>query len=336
MSSHITLSRLLQEERRKYGTLASDVISLLEMVGHACQTIRYPIQRGALAGNLGYADSHNVQGEAQKKLDIIANEIFIAATEWGGQLAGLASEELAQPYPIPPAYAKGDYLLLFDPLDGSSNSDVNISIGTIFSILRWPGKHTALNEEGFLQAGAHQVAAGYAIYGPQTMLVISWGRGVFGLTLDSHTGEFILTHKDICVPTQTSEFAINMSNWRHWDLPVKRYVEELLAGETGPRGRDFNMRWVASMVAEVHRLLMRGGIFMYPRDAREPAKPGKLRLLYEANPMAFLVEQAGGSATNGYERLLDVQPRSLHERVAVFLGSKEEVDRVTHYHHTAQ
>jgi len=224
---------------------------------------------------------------------------------------------------------------MFDPLDGSSNIDVNVSVGTIFSILRkdFVSSTTGdVTEEAFLQKGTEQVAAGYAIYGPQTMLVLTLGDGVKGFTLDRELGSFVLTHEDIAIPESTAEFAINMSNQRHWDAPVKRYVDEMLAGKEGPLGKNYNMRWIASMVADVHRILTRGGIFMYPRDAREPDKPGKLRLMYEANPMAMLVEQAGGAATNGHQRILDVQPDGLHQRVAVFLGSKEEVLRVTEYH----
>jgi fructose-1,6-bisphosphatase I len=176
------------------------------------------------------------------------------------------------------------------------------------------------------------VAAGYTVYGPQTMLVLTFGNGVNGFTLDREHGSFVLTHPNMKVPESTKEFAINMSNQRHWEAPVQRYVNELLAGTTGPRGKDFNMRWVASMVAEVHRIITRGGIFMYPKDARDPSKPGKLRLMYEGNPMAFIIEQAGGAATNGHQRILEVQPTALHERVAVFLGSKEEVETVTRYH----
>ena len=241
-----------------------------------------------------------------------------------------------KPYQIPGRFPKGAYLLMFDPLDGSSNIDVNVSVGTIFSVLRCPGEcfsqNDALGEDAFLQPGTQQVAAGYAIYGPQTMLVLTLGNGVKGFTLDRELGGFVLTHENIRVPESTAEFAINMSNQRHWEAPVKRYVEELLAGETGPLEKNYNMRWIASMVADVHRILTRGGIFMYPRDAREPSKPGKLRLMYEANPMSMLIEQAGGAATNGTQRIMDIQPQSLHERVAVFLGSKQEVERVTAYH----
>jgi len=273
-----------------------------------------------------------VQGEVQKKLDVLSNEILLEANEWGGHLAALASEEMDDPHPIPHRYPKGEYLLVFDPLDGSSNIDVNISVGTIFSVLRCPNGVKEPDEKAFLQPGTSQVAAGYAIYGSSTMFVLTLGNGVHAFTLDRELGSFVLTGSDLTIPAETREFAINMSNMRHWQAPMRRYIEELLAGKTGPRGADFNMRWVASMVADVHRILTRGGIFIYPRDLKDAGKPGKLRLMYEANPMALIVEQAGGAATTGLTRILDVQPESLHQRVPVFLGSKNEVERVTRYH----
>jgi len=268
----------------------------------------------------------------QKKLDIIANEVLIEANEWGGHLAAMASEEMDSIYVVPNRYPQGEYLLMFDPLDGSSNIDVNVSIGTIFSVLKKPDDHPGVQEGDFLQAGCKQVAAGYCLYGPQTVLVLTVGDGVAMFTLDREQGSFILTQDKMEIPADTKEFAINMSNMRHWDAPVKRYIDECLAGKDGPRGKDFNMRWIASMVTDVHRILTRGGVFMYPWDKREPEKPGKLRLMYEANPMAWLVEQAGGAATNGRERILDIQPQKLHERVSVILGSRNEVERVTKYH----
>jgi fructose-1,6-bisphosphatase I len=280
---------------------------------------------------MGSAGSENVQGEVQKKLDIIANEVLIEANEWGGHLAAMASEEMDSIYVVPNRYPQGEYLLLFDPLDGSSNIDVNVSIGTIFSVLQ-KADSQAVSEHDFLQAGASQVAAGYCVYGPQTTLVLTVGDGVMMFTLDREQGSFVLTQENVQIPQDTQEFAINMSNMRHWAPPVKRYVDECLQGQEGVRGKNFNMRWIASMVADVHRILMRGGIFMYPWDQREPNKPGKLRLMYEANPMSWLVEQAGGAATNGHQRILDIQPTQLHERVSVILGSKNEVDRVTAYH----
>lgn len=335
MSRITTLSRFLIEQTRNHNT-PSDLRFLLEIVGRACKMINRSVTKGALGGVLGSLKTENVQGEVQKKLDVLSNEILLEANEWGGTLAGMASEEMDTVYQIPGCYPKGAYLLVFDPLDGSSNVDVNVSVGTIFSVLKCPAEllsqNEPLKEEAFLQPGVQQVAAGYAIYGPQTMLMLTMGNGVKGFTLDPELGSFVLTHHDVKVPEQTAEFAINMSNQRHWEAPVKQYVSEMLDGTEGPLGKNYNMRWIASMVADVHRILTRGGIFMYPRDAREPNKPGKLRLMYEANPMSMIIEQAGGAATNGYQRILEIKPQSLHERVAVFLGSKEEVERITHYH----
>jgi fructose-1,6-bisphosphatase I len=276
-----------------------------------------------------------VQGEAQKKLDVISNEVLIEANEWGGHLAAMASEEMDSIHVVPNRYPQGEYLLLFDPLDGSSNIDVNVSIGTIFSVLRKVGHTRGVAEEDFLQPGKHQAAAGYCVYGPQTTLVMTLGNGVAMFTLDRETGSWVLTSTEVRIPEDTKEFAVNMSNQRHWAEPVTRYIGECLQGKDGPRGKDFNMRWVASMVADVHRILTRGGVFLYPWDQREPDKPGKLRLMYEANPMAFIVEQAGGLATNGHERILDIAPSKLHQRVAVVLGSANEVKRVTEYHRAA-
>jgi fructose-1,6-bisphosphatase I len=241
---------------------------------------------------------------------------------------------MEDPRPTPTHYPRGEYLLLFDPLDGSSNIDVNISVGTIFSVLRCPkhadGKYCEPDEKAFLQPGRNQVAAGFAVYGPTTVFVLTVGDGTHGFTLDRETYGFVLTHPDIKIPADTQEFAINVSNRRRWEPPVRRYIDECLAGTDGPRGKDFNMRWVASMVADVFRVLCRGGIFMYPRDAKN--KEGRLRLMYEANPMSFIVEQAGGAATDGASRILDLQPKGLHQRIAVVLGSKNEVDKVASYH----
>ncbi|WP_225783994.1 class 1 fructose-bisphosphatase [Xenophilus sp. Marseille-Q4582] len=332
MASKISLTRYLVEQQRVDGKIPAQLRLLLEVVARACKSISQAVNKGALGGVLGSAGSENVQGEVQKKLDIIANEVLIEANEWGGHLAAMASEEMDSIYVVPNRYPQGEYLLLFDPLDGSSNIDVNVSIGTIFSVLKKPEEHPGVQEADFLQAGCRQVAAGYCVYGPQTTLVLTVGDGVAMFTLDREQGSFVLTQENVQIPADTKEFAINMSNMRHWDAPVKRYIDECLAGKEGPRGKDFNMRWIASMVADVHRILTRGGVFMYPWDKREPEKAGKLRLMYEANPMAWLVEQAGGAATNGRERILDLQPAKLHERVAVFLGSKNEVERVTSYH----
>jgi fructose-1,6-bisphosphatase I len=331
MASKVSLTRYLVEQQRVNGLIPAQLRLLLEVVARSCKSISQAVNKGALGGVLGTAESENVQGEIQKKLDIIANEVLIEANEWGGNLAAMASEEMEDIYVVPNRYPQGEYLLLFDPLDGSSNIDVNVSIGTIFSVLRKP-EGSQVSEQDFLQAGSKQVAAGYCVYGPQTTLVLTVGNGVAMFTLDREQGSFVLTQENVQVPADTQEFAINMSNMRHWDAPIKRYVDECLAGKEGPRGKDFNMRWVASMVADVHRILTRGGIFMYPWDKREPTKPGKLRLMYEANPMGWLIEQAGGAATNGKERILDINPTQLHQRVSVILGSKNEVERVTGYH----
>ena len=332
MSSKISLSRYLVEQQRDKGHIPADLRLLLEVVARACKSISHAVNKGALGGVLGSAESENVQGEVQKKLDIIANEVLLEANEWGGHLAAMASEEMDSIYLVPNRYPQGEYLLLFDPLDGSSNIDVNVSIGTIFSVLKKPEGSPGVCEADFLQPGSQQVAAGYCVYGPQTTLVLTVGDGVAMFTLDREQGSFVLVQENVQIPADTKEFAINMSNMRHWDAPVKRYVDECLQGKEGPRGKDFNMRWIASMVADVHRILTRGGVFMYPWDKREPHKAGKLRLLYEANPMSWLIEQAGGAATNGKVRILDMQPSQLHERVSVVLGSKNEVERVTQYH----
>ena len=331
MTSKVSLTRYLVEQQRVGGLIPSQLRLLLEVVARACKGISQAVNKGALGGVLGSADLENVQGEIQKKLDIIANDVLIEANEWGGHLAAMASEEMDSIYVVPNRYPQGEYLLLFDPLDGSSNIDVNVSIGTIFSVLVKPEGH-AVTEQDFLQTGSRQVAAGYCVYGPQTTLVLTVGAGVAMFTLDREQGSFMLTQEQVRIPEETQEFAINMSNMRHWAPPVRRYIDECLAGTEGPRGKDFNMRWIASMVADVHRILTRGGVFLYPWDQREPNKPGKLRVMYEANPMSWLVEQAGGAATNGQQRIMDIKPTKLHERVSVILGSKNEVERVTRYH----
>jgi fructose-1,6-bisphosphatase I len=332
MSQKISLTRYLVEQQRMDGHIPPELRLLLEIVARACKSISQAVNKGALGGVLGTAGSENVQGEVQKKLDIIANEVLIEANEWGGHLAAMASEEMDSIYVVPNRYPQGEYLLLFDPLYGSSNIDVNVSIGTIFSVLKKPEGSVGVEEKDFLQAGSKQVAAGYCVYGPQTTLVLTVGDGVAMFTLDREQGSFVLTEENVQVPPDTKEFAINMSNMRHWDEPVRRYIDECLQGKDGPRGKDFNMRWIASMVADVHRILTRGGVFMYPWDKREPEKAGKLRLMYEANPMSWLIEQAGGASTNGKQRILDLQPTKLHERVSVVLGSKNEVERITSYH----
>jgi len=334
MTKKISLTRYLVEQQRLKGHIPAHLRLLLEVVARACKRISQTVNKGALGDVMGSADSENVQGEMQKKLDIIANEVLIEANEWGGHLAAMASEEMEGIYVVPNRYPQGEYLLMFDPLDGSSNIDVNVSIGTIFSVLL-KAEGTGVCEQDFLQPGSRQVAAGYCVYGPQTTLVLTVGDGVTVFTLDREQGSFILTDENLRVPEDTKEFAVNMSNQRHWAAPAQRYINECLQGIDGPRGKDFNMRWVGSMVADVHRILTRGGVFLYPWDKREPAKPGKLRLMYEANPMSWLIEQAGGVATDGKQRIMDITPSQLHERVAVFMGSKNEVERVTRYHSEA-
>ena len=326
----VSLTQYLIELQRDKGCVSAELRLLIEVVARACKRISHAVSKGALGGVLGGAGTDNIQGEAQKKLDVIANEVLVEANEWGGHLAALASEEMEHPHQIPSRYPRGEFLLLMDPLDGSSNIEVNVSIGTIFSVLRCPEGVTDPDEKAFLQPGAKQVAAGFALYGPSTMLVLTVGNGVAGFTLDRDLGSWVMTQPKIEIPEETQEFAINMSNMRNWTPPVKRYIDECLAGKTGPRGKDFNMRWVASMVADVYRILSRGGVFMYPTDAKYTE--GRLRLLYEANPMSFIIEQAGGAAINGLQRILDVQPTKLHQRQGVILGSKNEVALIGRYY----
>jgi len=334
--SNCTFTQFLQEEQRKNNNADCEFILLLNDIASACKHISSAVCKGALAGTMGSLETENVQGETQKHLDVITNDIFLQANQSAGYFSGMASEEMEEPYTIPAEYRQhGKYLLLFDPLDGSSNVNVNISVGTIFSVLGCPEGAINPKVEDFLQPGTQQVCAGYALYGSSTMLVITIGHGVNGFTLDNEIGDFLLTHANMQVPANTSEFAINMSNQKLWEAPVQRYIEECLQGAEGPRGKAFNMRWVASMVAEVHRILIRGGIFMYPIDSKIKQQGGKLRLMYEANPMSFIVEQAGGLSTTGYERIMELQPAKLHQRVPVLLGSKNEVELITRYHREA-
>jgi fructose-1,6-bisphosphatase I len=335
MSKQVSLTQYLIEQQRRHDNIPAQLRLLIEVVARACKRISISVNKGALGDVLGTAHTENVQGEIQKKLDIIANEVLIEANEWGGHLAAMASEEMEDIYPVPHRFPQGEYLLLFDPLDGSSNIDVNVSIGTIFSVLKRDDSGGAVSQADFLQPGRQQAAAGYCVYGPQTTLVLTLGAGVAMFTLDREQGSFVLIEDGVRIPEDTKEFAINMSNLRHWAPPMRRYIDECLAGREGVRGKDFNMRWIASMVADVHRILCRGGVFIYPWDKREPEKAGKLRLMYEANPMGFIVEQAGGAATNGQQRILDIAPDALHQRVSVMLGSKNEVERVTRYHQEA-
>ena len=336
-----TLTQYLIEQRRRFPSASGDFNALILDVALACKAIARSVAFGDLGSVLGHptpevATSVNVQGEVQKKMDVIRNEYFTQMTEWGGHLAGMASEEMDEPYQIPETLQRGKYMLVFDPLDGSSNIDVNVTVGSIFSVLRAPqdvidsGRDVVSAD--FFQPGTQQLAAGYALYGPTTMLVLTVGNGVAGFTLDPNLGQFMLTHPDIQIPVDTNEFAINASNARFWEAPVKRYVDECLAGKPGPRAKDFNMRWIASMVAEAHRILMRGGVFLYPRDTKDSSKPGRLRLLYEANPIGMIMEQAGGRASTGEVPMLGVQPTSLHQRIGLVFGSKNEVERSERYH----
>ena len=332
-----TITQFIIEEQRHIKDATGDFTSLLNDIVTACKVISNLVNHGALVGVLGAAGTENVQGEDQKKLDVISNDVFLRSNEWAGHLAAMASEEMEEIYPIPEGNPRGKYLLTFDPLDGSSNIDVNVSVGTIFSILRCKGDCANPTKEDFLQAGTEQVCAGYALYGPSSMMVLTTGNGVNGFTLDQNIGEFVLTHPNMTIPESTQEFAINASNMRFWEEPVKRYVDECMEGSTGARDKDFNMRWIASMVAEVHRILTRGGVFMYPMDSKMKDKGlgGKLRLMYEANPMSFVVEQAGGMSITGRERIMEIDPSDLHQRVPVILGSKEEVERIQQYHQEA-
>lgn len=322
--SYLTLSQYLQQQN---GNLTPELAQVIETIGNTCKDIDQLLQKGALAGVLGSAQHENVQGEEQKKLDVISNDYLINALKVHPHVGGLASEELDE---FTPAQENGKYLVLFDPLDGSSNIDINMCVGTIFSIL--PAKNATTQAEDFLQAGTNQVAAGYVLYGPSTMMALTVAAGVVFFTFDPESQEFLLTKEAITVAADTKEYAINASNQRHWEAPVKRYIDELLAGKTGPREKDFNMRWVACMVGDIHRILCRSGIFMYPYDTKDPKKAGRLRLMYEANPMSMLMEQAGGASTTGRVRILDIQPTELHQRVPVVIGSKNEVDLVTDYH----
>lgn len=327
-----TFSKFIIENEGRGANPDPDLTGLLNDIQTSCKFIASAVSRGALIARDDTATSVNVQGEDQKLLDVVANEIILETCEWGGQLCGMASEEMEEPYSIPAEYPKGSYLLLFDPLDGSSNIDVNVTVGTIFSILRAPPGVTHPTVADFLQPGTKQIAAGFALYGPTSMIVITLGAGVHGFTLDREIGAYTLTHPNMRIPETTCEFAINASNERFWEPPVRRYVEECIQGKTGPRGVDFNTRWIASLVAEIYRILIRGGLFMYPRDTKDTSKPGRLRLMYEANPMAMIVEQAGGAASTGRERVLDIAPTTLHQRVPLILGSRAEVERLIAYH----
>ena len=331
MTNKVSLTQFIIEQQRGLPDASGTFSMLLSNIVTACKEISHLVDRGNLVGVLGSAESENIQGEVQKKLDVITNDIMVNALNWTGHLAGMASEEVDDIIAIPAQYPKGKYLALFDPLDGSSNIDVNLTVGTIFSILRCREGVDPVVED-FLRKGSEQVCAGFVLYGPSTMMVLTTGHGVNGFTLDQDIGEFILTHPSMKIPEETSEFAINMSNQRFWEQPVKRYIEECLQGTEGPREKNFNMRWIASLVAEVYRILTRGGVFLYPYDLRDLSKSGRLRIMYEANPMAFIIEQAGGACSTGRERILDIKPSHIHQRVPLILGSKREVERIVAYH----
>jgi fructose-1,6-bisphosphatase I len=327
-----TLKHFIMRQQTQITGTTGEFTLLIDDVSSACKGIANLVRRGALSGDLGAAVGINVQDESQKQLDVLSNELAISWCEQGGQLFAMASEEMVDVYPVPNKLQRGNYLLIFDPLDGSSNIEVNGPMGTIFSICKIPDEHDADLTNDFMQKGADQLCAGYVLFGPATMMVLTTGNGVNGFTLNPEIGEFVLTHPNMTIPEDTQEFAINASNQRFWEPPVKRYIDECLDGTEGPRGKNFNMRWVAAMVADVHRIITRGGIFMYPIDEKIRQKGGRLRLLYEANPMSFIVEQAGGMASTCRERILDVQPTGLHQRVPVIIGAKNEVQRLVDYH----
>ena len=304
------------------------LVSVVDSITTTCKNIAERLRGGALSGLYGSAEQENVQGEVQKKLDVISNDLLKQALLANRSVAGIASEEEDD---VVAGNAEGRYLVTFDPLDGSSNIDVNVTVGTIFSILALPEAGAEVTIDSFLQAGRKQIAAGYVLYGPSVILAITTGQGVAMYNLGAD-GVFYQTEDQIKVPTSTEEFAINMSNQRFWQAPMQNYINDLLLGEEGPIGKRFNMRWIASMVAEVHRILTRGGVFMYPYDSRDPSKAGKLRLMYEGNPMSFLIEQAGGASSDTQKPIMDIEPNHIHQRVPVILGSTDEVERVNRYH----
>ena len=336
-SDKLTLAHFLYEDVRNEPKATGELASLINDIAAACKAVSSLVNHGDLAWDLGGAVGQNIQDETQKELDVLANETFMSWTRRGGQLTALASEELEAPYIIPMDEPRGKYLLVFDPLDGSSNIEINGPVGTIFSILRSPDPTRLATKEDFLQPGRNQIAAGYVLYSASTtMLLTLEGKGVAKFILDPGVGEFVLVERNVQVPEKAKEFAINASNQRFWEPPVSRYIEECLAGKSGPRGRDFNMRWVAAMVADVHRAISRGGVFMYPVDDKCRAKGGRLRLLYEASPMAMLIEHAGGKASTGLQPILDVQPTDIHQRIPVMMGSREEVEILDRYHAEAE
>jgi len=327
----LTLRKFLLQEEEKHG-LGQDMMLLIEDIGTSCRIIAHQIRNGPFLDILGAAETENVQGETQKQLDVIANDIFLSHLSNCSRVAALVSEEIDDVIWLKDRPKKGDYLVYFDPLDGSSNLNVNLSVGSIFSVVELDDDIEELSNDVVLIEGARQICAGYALYGPSTSLILSTGNGVNGFTQKIGSGEFLLTFPDMRLPEETNEFAINASRFGSWEAPIRRYIEECIEGDTGARGKNFNMRWTASMVAEVHRILMRGGVFLYPKDADNAHMGGKLRLLYEANPMGFIVEQAGGKASTGTARILDVEPTGHHQRISVILGSRAEVELIDRYH----
>jgi fructose-1,6-bisphosphatase I len=318
-----TLTQFIIEEQRRVKGATGDFSALLNDVATACKSISHSISRGCLGSG---------PEDPQMFLERAANDYIIKSNNWTGRLAGMASEEIEDITPIPAQYPRGKYLLVFDPLNGSGNLDINFLTGTIFSVLRAPAGKKDITAADFLQPGCKMVAAGFVLYGASTRLVLTTGDGVNGFMLDNEIGEFVLTHKNMRIPDDANTFAINASNERFWEPPVRRYVQECLAGKTGPRGRDFGMRWVASLIAEAYRVLTRGGVFLYPVDAKTRDQGGRLGLIYEANPIAFIMEQAGGAAITGRNRILEVVPSELHQRAPFIFGSKNEVDRLYDYH----
>lgn len=329
----ITLSQYLTQYERQHEQ-HTGITAAIEDIAKACTRIIDLVGRGALIGIHGAAGETNVQGEDQQKLDILSNQIILDALAWSGNWAGLASEEMEHIYHIPAQYPKGKFLCLFDPLDGSGNIDINMPIGTIFSILPYEGGQNAPHNADFLKPGHAQVGAGYVLYGASTQMVLTLGHGVKIFTFDRSIGEFFLTHDEVKLP-KSANFSINMSNYRHWQAPMKQYIDECLEGKDGPRQQNYNMRWMGCMVADSHKTLSKGGLFMYPADSRDPSKPAKLRLMYEANPMSMIIEQAGGRCTTGIENILDVQPTDLHQRIPVIMGDEAEIDYIEQLHRSA-
>lgn len=323
MSKFITtLNRFIVEQQRKYPHATGAFTQLLTDIALAAKIVSYHVNKAGLVDVIGTVGSSNVHGEVQQKLDVFAHDILFKAVIHGGQLCGLGSEEEEDIIPVPDEYPKGRYIVLFDPLDGSSNIDANVSIGTIFSILRRVTPEGPARLEDFLQPGYKQVCAGYIVYGSSTMMVYTTGAGVHGFTLDPSYGEFVLSHPNIQIPRRGSYYSVNEANYNYWDEGLKKYID-YLKQEDKSTGRPYKLRYIGSMVADVHRTLLYGGIFMYPADKKSPQ--GKLRLLYELNPISFIIEQAGGKSSDGYQRIMEIKPSSLHQRSPVFLGSEDDV-----------